>query len=434
MPSNVYPSQGIETRLVRETAYGATPGSPTYKRLNGFGVTLGATVETDPFAAPGQLVPGLVMVNDDFSTGSVDGRLDFNGLTYVFAGLLGPPTTTTIAAGEYEHVWTWNGRRPNRPVSYTIHNGFAESVAIATGFIFNSMGISGGRGDGFDVSGDGFAKALSIGTLLGGLTNEVQTLTPTTVTAGVWALTFDGETLAAIPYNVTAGALQTLMEGMANIEPGDVTLTGGPMNTTPIVITFGGYYAGQNVSAITVDNTGLTGTIALTTTTPGADAVSDVPAVPAGAVLGDVYLDTTWAGLGGTQLLHAYNMSYNIGERMGRVRPINKSKSSDAVIDTADQDHTVAITFGRNAVADAQLTRLRNATRVFPRMQWTHDQLINATNAYRLQLDTTLTYTEVGEPGDVDNASVLEYTGRMTIDPVSGNVLRVALRNAVATL
>jgi hypothetical protein len=438
MPANVYPSQAFETRLVRETAYGVTPGSPTYKRLNGFGVRMGATIETDPFAAPGQLVPAIVMVNDDYSTGDVEGRLDFNALMYIFSGLFGPASTTSLGSGAYEHVWTWGGRRPNRPVSYTIHNGFPESANVATGFVFNSMSVGGGRSDGFDVSGDGFAKALLAGQALGGVTNEAQTVTITgTPTGGSFTLTFNGETTATILYNANAATVQTALEGLASIEPGDVVVTGGPGPGTPYVVTFTGYYAGQNVTQMTAAHTftgGTTPNVAVTTTTPGADAVSDVAAIPAGAVLGNVYLDTTWAGLGTTQLLYVYDMNLDIGERMSRVRPINKSKSSDAIIDMADQDHTLGLTFGRNAVADAQLARLRAGTKIFPRIEWASDQIIGGAFTYLLQIDACIFYTEAGMPDDSDNASVVEYTGRLAIDDTSGNVISVKLRNGLATL
>lgn len=437
-PSLVYPSRGYETRLVRELAYGVTPGSPTYKRLNGFGVVMGPSIETDPFAPPGAMVPTIVMVNDDFTSGDITGRLDFNGLMYVFSGLFGPPVTTGPVSTAYTHVWTWGGRRPNRPVSYTIHNGFPESANVATGFIFNSMSVGGGRADGFDVSGNGFAKALLAGQALGGITNEAQTVTITgTPTGGSFTLTFNGETTGTIVFNATAAAVQTALEALVGIEVGDVTVTGGPGPGTPYVVTFIGYYAGTNVAQMTAAHTFTGGTapnVAVTTTTPGADAVSDVAAVPAGAVLGNSYLDTTWAGLGGTQLLHVMNMNLGIGDRMARVRPINKSKSSDTIIDVADQDHTLALTFLRNAVADTQLARLRAGTLIFPRVEWISDQIIGGAEVYSLQIDSSIFYTEAGMPGDTDNASSVEYTGRLAIDPVSGNVIRVTLKNGIATL
>jgi hypothetical protein len=376
MPSNVYPSQGMETRLVRELTYGTTPGSPAWKRLNGFGTMVGATVETDPFAPPGALIPTIVLANDDFSEGSVDGRLDFNGLSYVLSGVFGAPVITSLGSGAYQHDWSWGGRRPNRPLSYSVYNGFPESANLVTGWLFNSLGISGGRSGGFTVSGDGFGKAMTAGQTMGGLTNEVQVFTKGgTWTAGTYTITIveTGQTTAAIAAAATAATIQTAIEAAIG-STGDIIVTGGPLTTQPsITLTYGGYFAGRNVAQATMDASSVTGsspTITPSTTTPGADTVTDIAAEPAGATLASMYLDTTWAGLGGTQLLYPYNVAANFGARMGRVRPINKSKSSDGVIDTPDQDHNLVITFGRNAVSDAQLARLRASTRVFPRVEW----------------------------------------------------------------
>lgn len=437
---NVYPFQGAETRLVRETSYGTTPGSPTYKRLNAFGVVLGPQVEIEPFAPPGAMVPTVPLVNDDFSMGDVEGRLDFNGLAYIFSGLFGPATITSLggAPAAYQWDWAWNGRRPNRPVSYTIHNGFYDSADVATGFLFNSLNISGGRADGFDVSGDGFAKAMLAGQALGGIVNEVQTITAVpTVSGGTYTITVveTGETTAAIAYNAAAGVVQTALEALASIEPGDIVVGGGPLPGTPMTLTYGGIFAGRNVAQITVGSGSLTGggSYAPTTTTPGSDAISDVPAVPAGAVLGNVFLDTTWAGLGATQLLYAYDMDLSIGERMARVRPINKSKSSDTVIDVGDQEHTLDLTLGRNAVADTQLARLRAGTKVFPRVQWEGDTISGA-NKYLLNIDACVIYTGIGMPEDTDNVSTKTFNSRLAIDDVSANVIAIKLVNAIAAL
>lgn len=436
---NIYPYMGAETRLVRETSYGVTPGSPTFVRLNGFGVTLGATVETDPFAPPGAMVPSIVLVNDDFSEGSVEGRVDYNALPYVISGLFGSPTITALGGSPaaYQWTWLWNGRRPNRPVSYTCHYGFAESADVATGFIFNSMEISGGRADGFEIEGEGFAKALLAGQALGGITNEQQTVTITgTPTGGTYTLSFNGEVTSTIVFNATAGAVLTALEALPSIEPGDVAVTGGPHPGTPIVVTFLGAYAGQNVAMMIAAGSFTGGTspaIAVTQTIPGGDTVVDVPAVPAGAVQGNVYLDTTWAGLGTTQLLYAYEMGIEIGERMERVRPIAKSKASDGTVDMSDQEHMITLMLGRNAVADAQLAKLRNGTRSFVRAEWAGDTISGA-NSYLAQFDACVIYTEAGEPEDVDGVHAREYTGRLSIDPVSANVIQVKIVNTISGL
>lgn len=439
MPQNIYPFQGAETRIVRETAYGTTPGSPAWKRLNGFGVRLKPTVETDPFAPPGALVPTVMLVNDDFSEGSVEGRVDYNGLAYVLAGLLGQPTITSLGGSPaaYQWDWLWKGRKPNRPISYTMHQGFAESADVATGFIFNTMEISGGRADGFDVSGDGFAKALTAGQALGGITNERQTLTITgTPTGGDFTITAFGETTDDIAYNASAADVLAALLALNAFEPGDLATGGGPLPGSAVTIDFLGYYAGQNVALMTTTDSLTGGTApasAIAETTAGADAVTDVAAVPAGAVQGNVYLDSSWAGLGGTQLLYCYEMGVSIGERMERVRPINKSKSSDGVIDVSDQEHMITLMLGRNAVADAQLAKLRAGTRSFVRAEWEGDT-ISGSNEYLFQVDATVIYQEAGEPDDQDGVFATEYSGRLAIDPTSGNVLKVKLVNAIGSL
>lgn len=92
-------------------------------------------------------------------------------------------------------------------------------------------------------------------------------------TGGTFTLTFDGQTTAPIAYNAAASAVVTALNALSNINPGDVTATGGALPTTPVVVTFGGQYAGVNVPQMTGSATGLTGgttpAVVVTTTTQG---------------------------------------------------------------------------------------------------------------------------------------------------------------------
>lgn len=104
-------------------------------------------------------------------------------------------------------------------------------------------------------------------------TAEVQTVTITgTPTGGDLTLTLAGETTGAIAYNAAAGAVETALEALPGIEPGDVSVTGGPGPGTPWVVTFTA--AQGNVGQMTANGSGLTGgvapAVAVTTTTPGA--------------------------------------------------------------------------------------------------------------------------------------------------------------------
>ncbi len=54
---------------------------------------------------------------------------------------------------------------------------------------------------------------------------EVQTLEATTLpTTGTFTLTYEGETTAAIAYNALPSAIQTAIEALSNVNPGDITV------------------------------------------------------------------------------------------------------------------------------------------------------------------------------------------------------------------
>lgn len=106
-------------------------------------------------------------------------------------------------------------------------------------------------------------------------TNEVQTLSETgTITAGTYTLTWEGDTTAAIAFDATAAQIKAaLVDASPELSTSDLTVTGGPVHTTPVVITFTGSYAAQDVSAITTTSTGLTGgTVGIVETTKGVHA------------------------------------------------------------------------------------------------------------------------------------------------------------------
>lgn len=103
-------------------------------------------------------------------------------------------------------------------------------------------------------------------------TAEVQTLTESgTITGGTYTLVYDGLTTANIAFNATAAAVQAALEALANVEPGEIVVTGGPVDTTPLTLTFAGGKQG-NQPQITANVGNLTGTtpgITAATTTPG---------------------------------------------------------------------------------------------------------------------------------------------------------------------
>lgn len=116
--------------------------------------------------------------------------------------------------------------------------------------------------------------------------NEVQTVNLGAATAGTITIGFDGETTAAIAFNASAATVQAALEALSNVQPGDVTVTGGPLPGT-ITLTFGGRYSGTDVPQVVVTPTGLTGgTVTVATASAGGGA-------PAGAnvLAGHIFTD-----------------------------------------------------------------------------------------------------------------------------------------------
>ena len=113
--------------------------------------------------------------------------------------------------------------------------------------------------------------------------NEVQRIT-STASGGDMDVTYSGQTATNVAWNVSAATLQTALEGLSNIAPGDVAVTGGPL-PTPIDVEFTGTLAGTNVAQMTINSTDLTGgTATVTTTTAGAPADNDADLAVAVAV------------------------------------------------------------------------------------------------------------------------------------------------------
>ncbi len=92
---------------------------------------------------------------------------------------------------------------------------------------------------------------------------------------GNYTLTFNSQTTTPIPYNATAAELQSDLNALGLIGTEGVTVAGGPaaINEAAYTITFTGVsFQGQNVTQITANSTGLTGTgaaVTLSTETNG---------------------------------------------------------------------------------------------------------------------------------------------------------------------
>jgi hypothetical protein len=124
--------------------------------------------------------------------------------------------------------------------------------------------------DGYIRSGTPLAEITATGKYGPyNVTDEIQTLTEGGSGLTSFTITYSGQTTASIDDDATAAEVQSALEALSNIAPGDVTVTGGPLASGPFTVTFGGTLADTNVAAMTTTPTGGTGTVVVATATAG---------------------------------------------------------------------------------------------------------------------------------------------------------------------
>jgi len=91
---------------------------------------------------------------------------------------------------------------------------------------------------------------------IAGGNNEIQAIV-IDATGGTFTLTFTGQTTGAISIvALNAGVIQTALEALSNVEPGEISVSGGSGFYT---FTFSGQYANTNVAQMTLGVGSLTG-------------------------------------------------------------------------------------------------------------------------------------------------------------------------------
>ena len=146
-----------------------------------------------------------------------------------------------------------------------------EILASTAGLV--QKGGTFASGNGTLAAGTVVARLTASGKFVpyGQNVNEVQTVT-IDATGGTFTLTFDGETTSALAFDASAATVKTALDGLSNINPGDVTVA---LDALVYTITFAGQYAGENVPALVSDASSLTGggtSATVATSTAGGNA------------------------------------------------------------------------------------------------------------------------------------------------------------------
>jgi hypothetical protein len=163
-----------------------------------------------------------------------------------------------IVTGVYDHTVGMQARTSFVPQLTTVAMLLGGADPILSSMGVNTVDISQTGTDdpkiSFGLMGSGHYKFFRDAY-------RVQVITITGTPAGGSVICdFDGQPVT-IPYNSSAATLLGLLEALSNIAPGDISVTGGPLPGTPLVVTFlnTGLFVNDDVPLITVTTNNLTG-------------------------------------------------------------------------------------------------------------------------------------------------------------------------------
>lgn len=150
---------------------------------------------------------------------------------------------------------------------------------------------------------------------------------------------------------------------------------------------------------------------------------------------GDIWLDSTGAGLGVTKLLRDFAYSYSIADLLGPFWPINSSFNSFAAHGVKKPTLEAMLRMGNDAAGRALVTNMRAGSSVFVRYKATSSVMVEASTPYSLQIDTALKCVSAPARGDEEGLlSTLEWTMRNVYDATWASWLKVTLITGATAL
>lgn len=143
---------------------------------------------------------------------------------------------------------------------------------------------------------------------------------------------------------------------------------------------------------------------------------------------GEIWLDSTGAGLGTTKLLRDFAFNYSIADLTAPIWPINSSFSSFAAHGVKKPTLEAMLRLGNDTAGTALVTNMRAGSSVFVRYKATSSQIIASAIPFSLQIDCALKVKQAPQRGDEDGLlSTLEWTFDNVFDSTWGKWLEITL-------
>lgn len=164
--------------------------------------------------------------------------------------------------------------------------------------------------------------------------------------------------------------------------------------------------------------------------------VTEVPMVPLRASTYCAYLDTAWADLGTSKLLNLYSQDLTFSDKLAPDWVVDCGlESYSELLENENIEIRQQMVLGFDATAQAQVNDALDGKMKFVRIEANGPEIEGSTENYKLSVDTAVILNPQGTgKSPVSPAVVVNFDGRVMVDPDSGNTVQVTLVNGLATL
>lgn len=380
------------------------------RRLPGVNISLNPQAEFQLFRARGFNIPTTSVPQKLWANGTWNGIVDYNQAIYPLSGLIGLQTAAEPATpGGATNARSWlfapvsSGKDP-LPKSFTIEEGDEDAVQVGEGLKFSSFGLE-WTNDASNMTGNLFARFPVDAAALTTKTDEEQAITKSgTVTAGTFTITYSAQTTAAIDFDATAAEIQAALEALSNVAPGDVVVSGGPINIAPVVIIFQGTLAATNQTEITIGSGSLTGggTYVPSTLIAGGADITSIAQSPVSRMHVDIFVDDTFAGIGTTKVAQAYAGDFRIGDKVQPFWALNTDYDSFQSTVRIAADVTCSFSTPHNAQSRALYNAVKTNPWKFVRLLATGNEIDTGVNNETIRVDIACKF---GNPEKQEDAN-----------------------------
>ncbi len=169
---------------------------------------------------------------------------------------------------------------------------------------------------------------------------------------------------------------------------------------------------------------------------PASGAITDVGTRPMAGRQFNIYMDNTWAALGTTQLLAAYEGGLTMGDKYTPDWAINRALSSfSEVLEAESTEYSGNLRVGFDATALSLLNTFNAGDLKFIRIE-SIGPIIAGAIPFSMVVDYCVRVTSIGEYSAAPNSPAVSvpFSFTLAVDDVSTNVSKLVLVNAVTGL